>query len=70
MFVFFQNPAGSTIDYHCDEDFIVDVSKWQPREWEPRSISHWGGPPPAEMVGGSGLGQPGAPGAGGGGPPR
>lgn len=66
MFVFFQNPAGSTIEYHCDEDFIVDVGKWQPREWEPRSISHWGGPPPAEMVGGSGLGGVGGPG----GPPR
>lgn len=56
MFVFFQNPAGSTIEYHCDEDFIVDVSKWMPREFEPRGISHWGGPPPPEMVGGSGLG--------------
>src|SRR6185312_16320274 len=68
MGVFFQNPAGSTIEYHCDEDFIVDVGKWQAREWEPRTISHWGGPPPAEMVGGSGFGQPGvasAPGAGG-----
>jgi catechol 2,3-dioxygenase-like lactoylglutathione lyase family enzyme len=70
MFVFFQNPAGSTIEYHCDEDFIVDVSKWTAREWEPRSISHWGGPPPAEMVGGSGFGQPGVAGApGAGGPP-
>ncbi|HEY3920229.1 MAG TPA: VOC family protein [Stellaceae bacterium] len=66
MFVFFQNPAGSTIEYHCDEDFIVDVASWQPREFEPRGISHWGGPPPPEMVGGSGLGQ----GAGPGGPPR
>jgi catechol 2,3-dioxygenase-like lactoylglutathione lyase family enzyme len=56
MFVFFQNPAGATIEYHCDEDFIVDVAKWTPREFEPRGISHWGGPPPAEMVGGSGLG--------------
>jgi catechol 2,3-dioxygenase-like lactoylglutathione lyase family enzyme len=61
MFVFFQNPAGSTIEYHCDEDFIVDVSKWNAREWEPRTISHWGGPPPAEMVGGSGLGGAGGP---------
>jgi len=66
MFVFFQNPAGSVIEYHCDEDFIVDVSKWSPREWDPRGISHWGGPPPAEMVGGSGLGQAGM---GAGGPP-
>jgi catechol 2,3-dioxygenase-like lactoylglutathione lyase family enzyme len=66
MFVFFQNPAGSTIEYHCDEDFIVDVSKWNAREWEPRTISHWGGPPPAEMVGGSNLGGAGgAPGAAG-----
>ena len=56
MFVFFQNPAGSVVEYHCDEDFIVDVSKWTPREFEPRGISHWGGPPPPEMVGGSGLG--------------
>lgn len=63
MFVFFQNPAGSTIEYHCDEDFIVDVAQWTPREWDPRGISHWGGPPPAEMVGGSGLGQAGGPGA-------
>jgi catechol 2,3-dioxygenase-like lactoylglutathione lyase family enzyme len=64
MFVFFQNPAGSTIEYHCDEDFIVDVAKWTPREFEPRGISHWGGPPPPEMVGGSPLGggqPPGAP---------
>jgi len=62
IFVFFQNPAGSTLELHCDEDFIVDVAKWTPREWDPRRISHWGGPPPAEMVGGSGLGQ--APGPG------
>jgi catechol 2,3-dioxygenase-like lactoylglutathione lyase family enzyme len=61
MFVFFQNPAGSTIEYHCDEDFIVDVGKWNAREWEPRTLSHWGGPPPAEMVGGSGLGGAGGP---------
>jgi catechol 2,3-dioxygenase-like lactoylglutathione lyase family enzyme len=65
MFVFFANPSGSAIEYHCDEDFIVDVSKWQPREWDPRSMSHWGGPPPPEMVGGSPFaamgGQPGGP---------
>jgi catechol 2,3-dioxygenase-like lactoylglutathione lyase family enzyme len=61
MFVFFQNPAGSTIEYHCDEDFIVDAANWQPREWDPRTMSHWGGPPPPEMVGGSPLGQMGAP---------
>ncbi|HEX3970809.1 MAG TPA: VOC family protein [Stellaceae bacterium] len=69
MFVFFQNPAGSVIEYHCDEDFIVDVSKWNAREWEPRTISHWGGPPPAEMVGGSGLGGAGGP-PGASGPPQ
>jgi catechol 2,3-dioxygenase-like lactoylglutathione lyase family enzyme len=57
MFVFFQNPAGSVIEYHCDEDFIVDVTKWQAREWEPRTMSHWGGPPPPEMVGGSPFAQ-------------
>jgi catechol 2,3-dioxygenase-like lactoylglutathione lyase family enzyme len=64
MFVFFQNPAGSVIEYHCDEDFIVDIARWQPREWEPRTMSHWGGPPPPEMVGGSPLGQMGAQGPG------
>lgn len=63
MFVFFQNPAGSVIEYHCDEDFIVDVAKWTPREWDPRGLSHWGGPPPPEMVGGSLLGQAAGPGA-------
>ena len=56
MFVFFQNPAGSTIEYHCDEDFIVNVAAWTPREFDPRGLSHWGGPPPPEMVGGSPLG--------------
>ena len=65
-FVFFANPSGSAIEYHCDEDFIVDVAKWQPREWDPRSMSHWGGPPPPEMVGGSPFeAMGGAPGAGG-----
>jgi catechol 2,3-dioxygenase-like lactoylglutathione lyase family enzyme len=57
MFVFFRNPAGATVEYHCDEDFIVDPAKWTPREWEPQIITHWGGRPPPEMVGGSPLGQ-------------
>jgi len=57
MFVFFRNPAGATVEYHCDEDFIVDPAAWQPREWEPQTITRWGGRPPPEMVGGSPLGQ-------------
>ena len=51
MFVFFKNPAGSFIEYHCDEDFITDATKWTPREFETQGMQHWGGRPPVEMVG-------------------
>ncbi len=57
LFVFFRNPAGATIEYHCDEDFIVDPTTWTPREFEPQALSHWGGPPPQEMTRGSALAQ-------------
>lgn len=52
MFVFFKNPAGSYVEYHCDEDFITDVAQWTPREFETQGMQHWGGRPPAEMVSG------------------
>lgn len=52
MFVFFRNPAGSFVEYHCDEDFITDVTKWTPREFETQGMQHWGGRPPAEMISG------------------
>jgi catechol 2,3-dioxygenase-like lactoylglutathione lyase family enzyme len=52
MFVFFKNPAGSYIEYHCDEDFITDAAQWTPREFETQGMQHWGGRPPAEMVSG------------------
>jgi catechol 2,3-dioxygenase-like lactoylglutathione lyase family enzyme len=51
MFVFFKNPAGSFIEYHCDEDFITDATQWTPREFETQGMQHWGGRPPVEMVG-------------------
>jgi catechol 2,3-dioxygenase-like lactoylglutathione lyase family enzyme len=50
MFVFFKNPAGSFVEYHCDEDFITDVTQWTPREFEAQGMQHWGGRPPAEMM--------------------
>lgn len=50
MFVFFRNPAGSFVEYHCDEDFITDVTQWTPREFEAQGMQHWGGKPPADMI--------------------
>jgi catechol 2,3-dioxygenase-like lactoylglutathione lyase family enzyme len=49
MFVFFANPAGALLEYHCDEDFITDVAQWSPKVWDPKAISLWGDRPPAEM---------------------
>jgi catechol 2,3-dioxygenase-like lactoylglutathione lyase family enzyme len=54
MFVFFRNPAGSYVEYHCDEDFITDAAQWKPREFDAQGMQHWGGRPPAEMVSAAG----------------
>jgi catechol 2,3-dioxygenase-like lactoylglutathione lyase family enzyme len=45
IFVFFVNPAGGLVEYHFDEDFIVDPAAWEPTEFEPQNLSLWGDRP-------------------------
>jgi catechol 2,3-dioxygenase-like lactoylglutathione lyase family enzyme len=51
MFSFFDNPCGSYLEFTCDEDYILDDSKWQPVEYDPRlkPMTLWGGMPPKEL---------------------
>jgi AAHS family 4-hydroxybenzoate transporter-like MFS transporter len=51
MFGFFDNPAGSYLEFTCDEDYILDDSQWQPSELDARTtpITMWGGMLPDEV---------------------
>jgi catechol 2,3-dioxygenase-like lactoylglutathione lyase family enzyme len=51
LFVFFRNPAGALVEYHCDEDFIIDPTRWTPQEFDPTDMQIWGDRPPASMGG-------------------
>jgi AAHS family 4-hydroxybenzoate transporter-like MFS transporter len=52
MFGFFDNPAGSYLEFTCDEDYILDDNAWQPVDIDPRTtpITMWGGMLPDEML--------------------
>ncbi len=52
MFGFFDNPAGSYLEFTCDEDYIIDDNAWQPVDIDPRTtpITMWGGMLPDEML--------------------
>ena len=54
MFGFFDNPAGSYLEFTCDEDYILDDAMWQPIEVDPRlkPITLWGGMLPPEVLAG------------------
>ncbi len=51
MFGFFDNPAGSYLEFTCDEDYILDDNQWQPTELDPRTtpITMWGAMLPEEV---------------------
>jgi AAHS family 4-hydroxybenzoate transporter-like MFS transporter len=51
MFGFFDNPAGSYLEFTCDEDYILDDNAWQPIEVDPRTtpITMWGPMLPDEV---------------------
>ncbi|HXQ49750.1 MAG TPA: MFS transporter [Stellaceae bacterium] len=51
MFGFFDNPAGSYLEFTCDEDFILDDNQWQPMELDARTtpITMWGPMLPDEV---------------------
>lgn len=51
MFGFFDNPAGSYLEFTCDEDYILDDNQWQPLELDARTtpITMWGGMLPEEV---------------------
>jgi catechol 2,3-dioxygenase-like lactoylglutathione lyase family enzyme len=51
MFSFFDNPCGSYLEFTCDEDYIMDDSRWTPVEYDPRlkPMTLWGGMPPKEL---------------------
>jgi catechol 2,3-dioxygenase-like lactoylglutathione lyase family enzyme len=55
MFGFVDNPAGSFLEFTCDEDYILDSDKWQPQELDPRvtPMTFWGGGPPQELLTGT-----------------
>jgi AAHS family 4-hydroxybenzoate transporter-like MFS transporter len=61
MFGFVDNPAGSFLEFTCDEDYILDDSKWQPQELDPRvtPMTFWGGAPPHELLTGAKHAKPG-----------
>jgi hypothetical protein len=51
MFGFFDNPAGSYLEFTCDEDYILDDNQWQPAELDARTtpITMWGAMLPEEV---------------------
>lgn len=48
QFVYLRNPGGGLVEYHADEDVIVDPAAWEAGEWDVHETIYWGGRPPAE----------------------